>query len=152
MDVDVEVEVEVELMLMLKEMEGRTRISLLDTEIEKLSRRNAYRQVISALTKTIFIHSLYSTMMISKAAKRSHNISWQRVIEELTEKCRSQEGQMEQVEDEIDENDGNYDDNDDDGLPVYSHQSKTDNGGVLLAVIKVMDLLPGAESHHRMYK
>ena len=64
MDVDVEGEVEVEPMLMLKEMEGRTRISLLDTEIEKLSRRNAYRQVISALTKTIFIHSLYSTMMI----------------------------------------------------------------------------------------
>ena len=57
MDVDVEVEVEVELMLMLKEMEGRTRISLLDTEIEKLSRRNAYRQVISALlTRTIFFH------------------------------------------------------------------------------------------------
>ena len=51
--------------LTLKEMEGRTRISLLDTEIEKLSRRNAYRQ---------------------------------RVIEELTEKCRSQEGKMEQVE------------------------------------------------------
>ena len=51
-------------------------------------------------------------MMISEAAKRSHNISWQRVIEELTEKCRSQEGQMEQVEDEIDDNDGNYDDND----------------------------------------
>ena len=50
--------------LTLKEMEGRTRISLLDTEIEKLSRRNAYRQ---------------------------------RVIEELTEKCRSQEGKMEQV-------------------------------------------------------
>ena len=40
------------------------RISLLDTEIEKLSRRNAYRQ---------------------------------RVIEELTEKCRSQEGKMDQV-------------------------------------------------------
>ena len=56
MDVDVEGEVEVELMLMLKEMEGRTRISLLDTEIEKLSRRNAYRQVISAITKTIFNH------------------------------------------------------------------------------------------------
>ena len=50
--------------LTLKEMEGRTRISLLDTEIEKLSRRNAYRQ---------------------------------RVIEELTEKCKSQEGKMEQV-------------------------------------------------------
>ena len=50
-------------------------------------------------------------MMISKAAKRSHNIFWQRVIEELTEKCRSQEGQMEQVEDEIDGdgNDGNND-------------------------------------------
>ena len=94
-------------------------------------------------------------MIESKAAKRSHNISWQRVIEELTEKCRSQEGQMEQVEDEIDDdddNDGNYDDNDDDGLPVYSHQSKTDNGGVLLAVIKAMDLSPAAESHHRMYK
>ena len=58
MDVDVEVEVEVEPMLMLKEMEGRTRISLLDTEIEKLSRRNAYRQVISALTKTI-VHSFF---------------------------------------------------------------------------------------------
>ena len=127
MDVDVEVEVEVELMLMLKEMEGRTRISLLDTEIEKLSRRNAYRQVISALTRTIFIHSLYSTMMISKAAKRSHNISWQRVIEELTEKCRSQEGQMEQVEDEIDDddNDDNNDDyDDDDGLPLYSYTSQ----------------------------
>ena len=50
-------------------------------------------------------------MMILKAAKRSHNIFWQRVIEELTEKCRSQEGQMEQVEDEIDGdgNDGNND-------------------------------------------
>ena len=57
MDVDVEGEAEVEPMLMLKEMEGRTRISLLDTEIEKLSRRNAYRQVISALlTRTIFFH------------------------------------------------------------------------------------------------
>ena len=55
-------------------------------------------------------------MMISEAAKRSHNISWQRVIEELTEKCRSQEGQMEQVEDEIDDdnNDDNNDDDDDD--------------------------------------
>ena len=50
--------------LTLKEMEGRTRISLLDTEIEKLSRRNAYRQ---------------------------------RVIEELTLKCQSQESKMDQV-------------------------------------------------------
>ena len=94
-------------------------------------------------------------MMISEAAKRSHNISWQRVIEELTEKCRSQEGQMEQVEDEIDDddNDDNNDDyDDDDGLPLYSYQSKTDHGRVLLAVIKVMDLSPSADSHHRIYK
>ena len=48
------------------------------------------------------------------------------MIEELTEKCRSQEGQMEQVEDEIDDddNDDNNDDDDDDSLPVYSHLSK----------------------------
>ena len=89
--------------------------------------------------------------MISEAAKRSHNISWQRVIEELTEKCRSQEGQMEQVEDEIDD-DGNDGNNDDDGLQLYSYQSETDHGGVLTAVIKVTDLSPSADSHHRIYK
>ena len=93
-------------------------------------------------------------MIKSKAAKRSHNISWQRVIEELTEKCRSQEGQMEQVEDEIDDddNDDNNDDDDDDSLPVYSHLSKTVHGGVLTAVIKVIDLSPAVDSQHRIYK
>ena len=92
--------------------------------------------------------------MISKAAKRSHDITWQRVIEELTEKCRSQEGQMEQVEDEIDDdgNDDNNDDDDDDSLPVYSHLSKTVHGGVLTAVIKVIDLSPAVDFHHRIYK
>ena len=92
--------------------------------------------------------------MILKAAKRSHNIFWQRVIEELTEKCRSQEGQMEQVEDEIDDdgNGDNNDDDDDDSLPVYSHLSKTVHGGVLTAVIKVIDLSPAVDSHPRIYK
>ena len=48
----------------LREQQSKTQISLLEAEIEKLSRRNAYRQ---------------------------------RVITELTDKCRSQEGKMEQV-------------------------------------------------------
>jgi len=50
--------------LTVREQHSKTQISLLETEIEKLSRRNAYRQ---------------------------------RVIEELTEKCKAQEGKMEQV-------------------------------------------------------
>ena len=45
-------------------MQNKTKVSLLEAEIEKLSRRNAYRQ---------------------------------KVIEELTGKCRSQEGKMEQL-------------------------------------------------------
>ena len=67
--------------LTVKEQQSKTQISLLETEIEKLSRRNAYRYINASFFSILLHLKLYR----------------QRVIEELTEKCKAQEGKMEQV-------------------------------------------------------
>ena len=71
----------------VREMTNKTKVSLLEAEIEKLSRRNAYRQQNN-------LHSCSSTVL---PCPLMCALFRQKVIAELTDKCKSQEGKMEQV-------------------------------------------------------